>query len=161
MGYLTMTAAHTHAAVRSDGPYPFFGPVATRAEDECRAAHGGCVYIESCACGDERRVAHNQERREYGPWVEGREARKAREERIETARLAGLRAAASARLRAQGIQIQFEIHGGVRSVRDLHVTLDGVGQWHGVAAIKASLAGMSAEQRATWSDVLIAGGVAS
>ena len=72
---------YDHRVSHTEGPLPFFGPVAGPHGKENTVAHGGVVYIETCDCGMERRVVSNQGQREHGPWGEGREARKARVDR--------------------------------------------------------------------------------
>jgi hypothetical protein len=48
---------HRHAPDRTLGPLPYEGSVS---RDENRAAHGGCRWIDICACGHEREVLSNQ-----------------------------------------------------------------------------------------------------
>ena len=62
---------HTHAALLTEGPYPFTGPVAGRYLPENPAAHGGTVFIEQCECGAERRVATNRIHEELGTGARG------------------------------------------------------------------------------------------
>ena len=143
---------HTHTASRESGPYPYIAPVAGRYGTENRAAHGNVVFLETCECGAERSAARNQRHEELGPWGEGRAQRAAREERAESARRAGLRAAAAARLAPRVRVVECDGHG-------MLVEIAGEGRWHDTSSIQASLGGMSAEQRAVWADVLVAGGV--
>ncbi len=57
-----------HATRNVRGDLPFFGPVASAAQQN-RAAHGGRRYVETCErCGATREVLTNGPHREYGAW---------------------------------------------------------------------------------------------
>lgn len=55
----------TRTALR---PYPFAGPV--RFDNRANpAAHGGCTYVQRCACGATRKVNASAGYLEYGDWT--------------------------------------------------------------------------------------------
>lgn len=68
---------HTHRPSRAREairaalqPYPFTGPI--RTPDDPRAeprAHGGCAYVQACACGATRKVNASAGYVEYGDWT--------------------------------------------------------------------------------------------
>lgn len=59
---------HRHKRTK-DALIPFNGTASgTRREDQ--RAHGGCAYLETCACGAQRVINVNQRFREVGAWYD-------------------------------------------------------------------------------------------
>lgn len=63
-----LRACFGHRVVREEGPYGFTSPVAFRAEDQNRAAHGNVMFVEHCRCGALRKRLVNGRHEEIGEW---------------------------------------------------------------------------------------------
>jgi hypothetical protein len=63
-------SAHRHESARESRAYPYSGPV--RRSDEPAynpAAHGGCAYHQTCACGATRWRLASGGQEELGEWA--------------------------------------------------------------------------------------------
>ena len=63
---------HRHRAKRTSDALPFFGAVNPERPNE--AAHGGCRFVATCACGAERETLVNGRHVERGRWIEPEES---------------------------------------------------------------------------------------